>query len=174
MHFKAESVGNLLRLLITIQIENTNDRREIAAYHQRFDHEQDELFEDFLKQLYPNGCTIGEQQINELVLFIHKFMQTDEESIDAYIAYDKRHCNSWVYFKPEKIFRKVALGDHELTIIEICTNFFHGCDDIDTDYLKNFILQNFQIRSDYSTLEHIADDAKSIKRQILDRLLWTS
>lgn len=174
INVETKSIGNLLRLLATLQIENAYDERDVTVFHQRFDNEPDELFETFLEQLYPDGCSIDRPQVNALVSSIYYFMRTDERSVDLYIRYDKRHCGSWIYFIPEKTFRSASLGDHELTIIEICTDFFRGCEDIDRDYLKNFILKNFEIRSDNNTLEQIADDVDTIRQQILDRLLWTS
>lgn len=50
LHFKYQSIGNIVRLLITIQFEKTKTNRDIFVYHKRLDKEKDE----FLKIFYLN------------------------------------------------------------------------------------------------------------------------
>lgn len=66
LHFRYESIGNFVRLLATIRFENVKTMRDTVVYHQRFKHEPDELYEQFLLEVYPEGGNIGEQEINEL------------------------------------------------------------------------------------------------------------
>lgn len=110
--FKYESIGNLCRLLVDIMIEKSRDIREITVYHERFRNEPDDVYEELLTELYPDGCTIGENEMNVLIEHIRYFMMHDEKSQDLFIAYDMRHMTSYVYFKIDKKLLFAPFGDH--------------------------------------------------------------
>lgn len=166
LHFSYSSIGNLAKLLVSIQWEKTKSVRDINVFHQRFDRERDELFEEFLYKLYPDGATIGEEEIKALVNYIADFMRTDPQSIDLYVAWDKRHWSSWVYFKQKNKVYNANMGCHTDIVRNICIEFFKGCYDIDSSYLKQFILDNFEIKSDFTTVEIVAGNASYIAEHI--------
>lgn len=171
LHFSYESIGNFVRLLITIRFENIYNPRDITVFHQRFRDEPDELFEKFLIELYPNGCTVGENEINNLTSHIHSFLQKDETAKDLYATYDKRKYESYVYFKPDKAVHYAEFGNHSNLVTQICCDYFKDFapDEIKLDYLKKFILENFEIKSDNTTVERVSNDAAYICREILFR-----
>ena len=167
LHFTYQSIGNICRLFVNIQFEKTKSKRDISVLHQRFDKESDDLFEDFACKLFPEGATIGETEINQLVEYVYRFMQTDEECKGLYAEYDKRNYGSYVYFIPDKKVYEAAFGHHTDIVKNICCDFFKGFKDIDIDYLKKFILENFEIASDFTTVERVANDARFIKECII-------
>ena len=160
LHFSYESIGNLCRLLVNIMIERTGSNREITVYHQRFDREPDDTYEAFLTKLYQNGCTIGEQELKALVNQIRNFMETDEASVHLFLEYDKKHLPSYVLSKLDNKIQFAQIGEHEQLIQNAVMDWFKDfdMDDIDTDYVYKFIMDNFEIKSDYSTLKQIAND----------------
>jgi len=169
LHFQYESIGNLVRLLVTIQFENNESERDVFVFHERFRNEPDELFEKFLTDLYPSGGTVGEDKINGLVSYIRDFIQKDDASRDYYVKYDKHLYNSYVYFKPDKTVQYVEFGGHANCVTQICCDFFKDFskNDLDLDYLRRFILDNFEIKSDNTTIERVSEDAPYIAREIL-------
>lgn len=54
-------------------------------------------------------------------------------------------------------------GHHSEIVRNICCDFFKDFDEVDKDYLKKFILENFQIKSDFTTLEKVANDVEYIE-----------
>lgn len=169
LHFSYKSIGNFVRLLVTIQFENTHNSRDISIFHQRFRNEPDELFEEFLTELYPNGGTIGENEITNLTSYIHNFLQKDEAARDLYVTYDKHTYDSYVYFKPDKTVHYAEFGNHSNLVTQICCDYFKDFspDEINLDYLKKFILENFEIKSDNTTVEKVSCDAAYIGRKII-------
>lgn len=169
LHFQCKSIGSLLRLCVTIKFENDKTERDAVVFHQRFRDEPNKLFERFLADLYPNGCTIGETEINNLVAYICDFMQKDDAAQDCYVQYDKHTYDSYVYFKPDKIVYPARFGEHANLITKICCDFFEDFSksDLDPDYLRRFILDNFEIKSDNTTIEQMSKDAAYIVREIL-------
>lgn len=141
-------------------IERAGDSREITVYHQRFDREPDVIYETFLTKLYPNGCTIGEQELKALVNQIRNFMETDETSVHLFLEYDKKHMESYVLFDLDNKIQFAPLGEHTQLIQNAVMDYFKDfdIDDIDTDYVYKFIMDNFEIKSDCSTLKQIAND----------------
>lgn len=168
LHFQYKSIGNLVRLLTSIKFEKYESERDVIVFHERFRDEPDELFEKFLTDLYPDGCTIRENEINNLTSYIRTFMQKDDTARDYYAQYDKSVCGSYVYFKPDKTVYPVEFGGHANCITQICCDFFKDFskNDLDLDYLRRFILDNFEIKSDNTTVERVSDDADYIAREI--------
>lgn len=155
--FGYESIGNLCRLLVDIMIEKSNNMREITVYHERFGNEPDDIYERFLTELYPDGCTISEKEINALTAHIRTFMSRDEKSQDLFIKYDMRHSDSYVFFKIDKTLTYAPSGSHAKIIQEICCDYFKDVDIIDSEKLRRFVLENFTVKSANSTIETIAD-----------------
>lgn len=167
--FRYESVENLVRLLVTIQYEKTHNSREIELFHKRFDKEPDDIFGEFLVKLYPQGANIGEKEINALVNHIDYFMDTDEEAKDLEIQQQLKYLSSYVYFKIDKKIYTCSFASHQQTIRDICVDYFKGFDmhDLSVEKVKRFILNNFLVRSSFSTVETIADDAYFIYNCIM-------
>ena len=170
--FTYRSIGNFCRLLATIQYEKSHSPREITVFHQRFDRDEcDKLMEQFLEELFPNGATIGENELTQLVSYIERFMSKDRETQDLFVRYDKANYPYYVYFIPDNIVYKCEYAQHAITVRDICYEYFKGFseEEIDCDYIKKFIKENFEIRSDNSTVEQIANDNAYIARCIILR-----
>lgn len=170
VHFTYRSIGNFCRLLLTIQYEKTHTPREITVFHQRFDRDEcDDLIEQFLTDLFPDGATIGETELTQLTSYVERFMLKDKETQDLFVKYDKAAYAYYVYFKPDNIVYECGFAQHSKIVTEICCDYFKGFteDDIDPDYIKKFILHNFEISSDNSTVESIAKDYMYIFRSII-------
>lgn len=168
VNFTYESVENFARLLITIQFEKTKPSRDITIYHQRFDKESDEIFGKFLEELFPNGGTIDIPQIDMLVEYVYRFLQKDDKARSLYADYDKSRLYSWVYFKPDNIVRSADIGQHMLVIQDICKDFFKDFEqkDLSKEYMQKFLRENFEIKSDYTTMNNIINDVDWIIREI--------
>ncbi len=167
LSFTYKNIGNIVHLLVNLMFEKTHNSRDVTVYHQRFDKEPDDTYEAILEKLFPDGCTIGEQELTAITEHICRFMAVDDVSQDLFIEYDKWHWKSWVYFKPGKRLEYAEFGSHALLVKEICKDFFKGFEKIDAAYLRRFIMENFEIRSDNSTIETISGDAVYIARDIL-------
>ena len=59
--------------------------RDVYVFHKRFLYEPDETFEEFLETLYPEGCTIGKDEIEQLVDYVYNVLQKDEQAKDFYL-----------------------------------------------------------------------------------------
>ena len=167
VYFKFESLGNIVRMLVTIMLEESSNDREIAVFHQRFDQENDIYFRNILTKLYPDGTDIGECEIRKMVMYVENSMKTDKRCKELYAKYDKAHLKSYVYFKVDNEVHYAEFGSHTRIVTELCCNFFKNFDDIDADYLKRFILENFEIKSECTTLTQISNDANRIARLIM-------
>ena len=169
LSFHYESIGNIVRLFVTIMFEKEMPERDISVFHSRFRDEPDETFQHFVEELYPNGCTVGENEINEIVEHVYKFMCTDEESILLYVSYDKKHYKSYVYFKPDREVIYADIGHHASIVTKCCISFFNGFEEneLSSDMIRRFIRENFEIKSANSTMEMILNDADYILREIV-------
>lgn len=167
--FRYQSIANMCRLLTTIQFEQSRNPREIAVFHKRFDNEKDKVFEDIFIKLFPQGALIGEAEINKAVDYISEFMLKDEKTKELFVEYDKARYNSYVYFKIDNEVFPAQFGNHAEIVTDLCIDYFKNFEakDIDKDYIKKFILNNFEIKSNYSTLEMIASNARFIYNQII-------
>ena len=164
LHFRYKSIGNFSKLLATILYEKSHSDMEIGIWHERFDNdESDELFESFLVEMFPEGKTLEEKDIEALMNRAHRFLQKDKQAQDIRNIYIKARNTYWVYFKPDNIVYPCKFANHSKKIGEICADFFKDFEEeIDIEYLRKFILENFEIRSDNSTIQHIARDARFI------------
>lgn len=170
INFSYESIGNFCKLLITILYEQSHTPREITVFHQRFDSaKNDELFETFLAELWPEGIAIGEEELNVLLAHVERFMLKDQTTLDLFARYDKRRYNYYIYFKPDNIVYECKFAEHATMIKDICCDFFEGFseEEILKVNMKRFILDNFEIKSDNSTIEQIANYSEFIRRSIV-------
>lgn len=163
LHFRYKSIGNFSKLLTTILYEKSHSDMEIGIWHKRFDNdESDDLFESFLVEMFPEGKTLQQEDIEALMHRAHRFLEKDKQAQDIRNFYIKAHTPYWVYFKPDNIVYPCEFTKHSEKIREICADFFKDFEDIDLDYLQKFILENFEIKSDNSTVQSIAKDARFI------------
>ncbi len=161
LHFTCQSPANLVRLLIMIQFENHYSARDIAVFHARFDNESDDIFQTFMETLFPDGTTIGEDEINMLVQHTYDFLQKDEAAANEYIEYDKRHTYSYVYSKYDKTIHYADMGSHFHIVMRICADFFKNfdADDITSQKIETFIRNNIEIKSDFTSIDTVCGQA---------------
>lgn len=167
LNFTYKSIGNFCHLLLNIQYEKTHTPREIAVFHQRFDNDEtDDLIEEILVKLFPNGANIGEKELMQLTSYFEIFMAKDKKTQDLFVQYDKRSYGSYVYFKPDNIVVYAPMGQHNEIVQNICLDFFKDFQSVDVEYLKKFLKENFEIASDFTSIENVVADARRIKALI--------
>lgn len=172
LHFQAESTANLVKLSCTILFEKGNRMDDLGAvWHEYFNGDKgDRLFQRFMEEAFPNGCTIGEKELMQITNKAISFLETDVSALEAKAAIDKRRFAYWVYFAPTHTVSGCWFAEHEETVIQILTNYFgKSIEDFTTDDLKRFIIASFEIRSDNSSVRSIADDAEFIQRAVRTR-----
>lgn len=166
--FSYKSIGNFAKLLATILYEKEHTAKEITLWHLRYDGEEtDDLFEQFLEELFPEGGTLDVEEIKLLTNHAERFLSKDTLAIQQRVDYEKREYKSYVYFKIDKIVVPCGFAKHQETVRQICMDYFKDFETIDENYIKKFILENFEIRSDNSTIEKIANDSLYIARSII-------
>ena len=167
LHFKTESPANFVKLACTILFEKRIEAAEwITTWHDVFDCSNgDQLFLRFMEELFPDGCTIGEKELNQITDRAVNYLQTETRCLDMKARRDKSWFTYWVFFIPEHKIYKCEFAQHEETIIEILAAFFgKAIADYSLDDLKCFILSSFEIRSDNSSVRSIAEDVEYIQR----------
>lgn len=163
VHFRYESIGNFAKLLTTIRFEKTHSAEDISIWHERFDSsEGDDLFESFLVELFPEGKTIDIEDIETIMAHAKRFLEKDDKARKIRNGHIKMKNTFWVYFKPDDVVYPCRYAEHAELIRKICIDFFKDFDDLDVDYLKRFILNNFELASSMSTIEKIAKDSPYI------------
>lgn len=152
-----------MKLLATIMFEK--DSQKLKEYgtlwHMVFDGSNgDKLFEEFLIEAYPEGCIIGEDEIKKIQNSAFRYLTSNEHCLDLKADLDKQFNTYYVYFKPYKKVFPCGFCEHSKTVFEILKEFFHGAaDDLSSEYLKRFILENFEVRSDNTTVLQLANDS---------------
>lgn len=65
LHFQAKSTANLVKLGCTILFEKGNKVDDLGiVWHEYFNGDKgDQLFQCFMEEAFPNGCTIGEREL---------------------------------------------------------------------------------------------------------------
>lgn len=173
LHFKVESPANFVKLVCTILFERKEELLEDygSTWHDVFDGDAgDQHFQRFMEDLFPNGCTIGESELNLITNRAVHFLKTDAVCLDIKANHDKARFTYWVYFAPEHKVYACSFARHEETIIEILTAFFgKSIAGYSLDTLKRFILRSFEIRSDNSSVRSIAEDVDFIQRAVFAR-----
>ena len=170
INFTYKSIGNFSKLLSTILYEKEHTAKEITLWHLRFDGEEtDDLFEKFLYELFPNGGTLNVEEIKLLTKHAEKFLFKDPIAKQQRVEYEKREYTLWVYFKIDQTVIPCEFAQHQETIRKICIDYFKDFEinDITPDYIKKFIIDNFEIRSDNLTVERIANDSLYIFHSIV-------
>ena len=156
LHFMVESPANFVRLACTILFEKREAMSEWAAtWHDVFDCANGEqLFLQFMEELFPDGCTIGEKELKQITDRAVRYLQTETRCLDL---------------KAGQVYG-CEFARHEETIIEILTAFFgKSIAGYSLDTLKHFILRSFEIRSDNSSVRSIAEDVDFIQRAVFAR-----
>ena len=80
LHFKVESPANFVKLVCTILFERKEELLEDygSTWHDVFDGDAgDQHFQRFMEDLFPNGCTIGESELNLITNRAVHFLKTD-------------------------------------------------------------------------------------------------
>lgn len=165
LHFSYQSPENLVRLLCEIVYEQKHTNREIAIYHERFDGESDEFFAKMLVKLFPDGATIGEDEINRCVQWIDAFLETDEQTKDIRARYDMSTLSSYVYFDIDKVVYPCEHTSHQQMVKKICVDYFKGFDssELSVEQVADFIKTHFVVESPFSSAETISRDAHYIR-----------
>ena len=167
LHFSYKSIGNFAKLLSTILYEKEHSAKEITLWHLRYDEDEtDDLFEQFLEELFPEGGALDVEEIKLLTNHAERFLSKDAQAIQQRVEYEKREYSSWVYFKIDQKVFPCEFAQHQNTVREICVDYFKDFETVEQDYVKKFILENFEIRSENSTIERIANDCAYIARCI--------
>ena len=167
LHFMVESPANFVRLACTILFEKKEAMAEWAAtWHDVFDCANGEqLFLQFMEELFPDGCTIGEKELKQITDRAVHYLQTETRCLDLKAGHDKSRFTYWVSFTPEHKVYGCEFARHEETIIDILTTFFgKSIWDYSLCALKQFILNSFEIKSDNSSVRSIAEDAEFIQQ----------
>lgn len=169
LHFKVKSPANFVNLACTILFEKCDKLKELGVvWREVFDDSKgDQLFQEFMEELFPEGCTIGQKEIVQIMNKAIRFLETDVSCLEIKARYDKMRFPYYVYFEPLHKVYECEFAEHEDTVIRILEDFFgESIVDYDTEKLKNFIISSFEIRSDNSTVFSIAKDAEYIQRAI--------
>lgn len=69
LHFKVDSPANFVKLACTILFERKEElvKEYGSVWHDVFDGKSgDQRFQQFMEELFPDGCTIGERELNRL------------------------------------------------------------------------------------------------------------
>lgn len=155
-------------MLTTITYEKSHSARDISIWHERFDNaESDQLFEQFLVELFPEGKTIDVEDIGLVMNYAERFLEKDERAKEIKNNYVKRESYYWVHFKIDNVVHPCEFAQHSSMVTEICVDYFKDFEDIDLDYLKKFILEHFEIRSDNTTIQQIAQNVQFIALEIM-------
>ena len=161
LHFTIQSPGNMAKLLCTILFEKGDQDKEYEwVWHKAFEGEKgDKLFEQFLVELFPEGCVIGEPEIKRVIVKALKYLKTDVDCLELKAKYDKSMSNSYVYFAPlHKVF-PCDYTEHTETVSKILADYFgEAIKDYDLEKLKNFISSSFEIESDNTSVAKIVRD----------------
>lgn len=166
VHFRVKSPENFARLCITIMYEkrtliSDEDKIIFDAWYEIFnrgdDAACDKLVYDMLAKIMPCGGTIGQQQLEQLLNATIEYVKHEcKEQIakSSFARYD-----SAVYSKYNNETRYVTFAEHMNTIYEMCKEFFDDdLDEYSRTTIKNFIIQNFEVKGSQLSLEGIAND----------------
>lgn len=169
LHFKVESMANFAKLCCTILFEKSDKLKELGfVWHKMFDGcKGDQLFQGFMEELFPDGCTIGERELTQITNKAIRFLETDISCLEVKADNDRKRFTYYVYFAPmHKVF-KCGFAEHEETVIRILTDFFgKSIADYEVDKLKRFVINSFEIHSDNTSISSIINDLEYIQRTV--------
>lgn len=175
LHFTIQSPENMVRLLVTVLFQK--DEKELKKHGYIWSMLLDtdageEKFKQFMEEVLPNGGTIDLPELSLIKAKAIHYLETDPEALEMQADLDKVHYHSWVYFKPYHKVYPVGFAEHSEKVHELLAEYFDSIEDYDIDKFKRFIRENFEIRSDCTSLECIVADAENIHRYIvLDRYM---
>lgn len=172
LHFGMESLPNFIKFCCAIIFENGNKLKELGGvWHKVFDGDNgDKLFQGFMEELFPNGGTIGIEELTQFTNKAIRFLETDISCLDIKAESDRQLLSSYVYFAPmHKVF-VCGFAMHEDMVIQILVDFFgKSIMDFKTEQLRQFIINSFEIRSQNSSMRVIANDAAYIQKEVYRR-----
>lgn len=175
LHFKVDSPANIVKMCCTIIFERNEKLLEEygSVWHDVFDGEAgDAHFQQFMEDLFPDGCTVGENELNLITNRAVCFLKTDVACLDMKANHDKARFTYWVYFAPEHKVYGCSFARHEETIIDVLTAFLgKSIEDYSSYALKQFILNSFEIKSDNSSVRSIAEDVDFIQQTVYFRCI---
>ena len=172
LHFMVESPANFVRLACTILFEKKKQWPNGLPHGMTCSivPMANSFFFSSWKNFFPDGCTIGEKELNRITDRAVRYLQTETRCLDLKAGHDKSRFTYWVSFIPEHKVYGCEFARHEETIIEILTAFFgKSIAGYSLDTLKHFILRSFEIRSDNSSVRSIAEDVDFIQRAVFAR-----
>lgn len=172
LHFKVSSPESFIKLACTMLFEKSDEHKEWGSvWNEVFAGIQgEELFLKFTEELFPAGCTIGENELNKIMARAVDFVKNDPLCIDAKASNDKKRFQYWVYFIPERKVFECQFAEHEETIVRVLAMFFgKSIIDYNLQALKKFILSSFEIRSSRSSVSSIAEDVQYIQESAFFR-----
>ena len=165
LHYTINSPQNMVKLLCTVLFEKSEWCNEWATlWHETFDSAVgDKLFESFMTELYPEGTTITEAELKNIMLHAFKYLQSDEECLEQKAHQDKQRCASYVYFKPFHKVYKCRFGEHEDMVTKALRDFFgKDIQTIEDKELEKFIKNSFEICN--TSINKILNDLDFIKQ----------
>lgn len=172
LNFRVESPENFVKIACTVLFGKREGLSDYATvWHDVFDGGAgDKRFRQFMEELFPDGCTIGEKELHQLTDRAIHYLKTETICLDIKAGHDMEQAVFWVYFIPEHKVYECDYGSHEEKVIEILTNFF-GTDIMKypVSVLKRFILGSFRIKSTQTTVGSIAADAEFIQMAVYGR-----
>lgn len=170
MQFRIKSPENYTRLLATILFEKSEFFKEFGyLWHEVFNTDDDTgdgLFLQFMTELFPQGANIAETELKSIMLRAVKHLQTNRECQDLHNSHLKQQHRFWVYSKWDNRLIPCRMAEHARVVKECCIEFYGDMEELDIDKVRQFILSNFEISSDNSTVQSISKDARFITLEI--------
>lgn len=169
VNFHYESIGNIVKLLVTILFEKTTYLDEYSdTWREVFDGTAgDKLFEAFLHELFPEGANLSETHLTSLLEHAMKYIKTNKECQDIHNKNLMRRYSSFVYSKYNNKVYRCGYLQHADTVQMICLHFFDGMKDVTFEQVYAFLKNNFYIASNNTTVMNIVNDADHIYREII-------
>ena len=143
LHFMVESPANFVRLACTILFEKREAMAEWAAtWHDVFDCANGEqLFLQFMEELFPDGCTIGEKELNRITDRAVRYLQTETRCLDLKAGHDKSRFTYWVSFIPEhKVYSFGCILQSDLPAVKM-SHIIHAAKVSQYSSISNYIAQ---------------------------------
>lgn len=169
LHFTYESPENLCKLLCTIHFEKTcKDKVLNYLWHDFFGrNKSDETVYRLMTELWPQGCTMNVDEIEQLTERMKAFLLEDDELIKKRVEYEKTMYPLYVFSKWNNKVVQCGFAEHVDKIAELCAEFFgKSIEDVPDDAISSFINSNFEIKSDCSTTSSIAQDVDIMRMNI--------
>lgn len=125
LHFTYESPENLCKLLCTIHFEKTcQDKVLNYLWHDFFGrNKSDETVYRLMTELWPQGCTMNVDEIEQLTERMKAFLLEDEELIKKRVEYEKQRYPLYVFSKWNNKVVQCGFAEHVDKIAELCAEF---------------------------------------------------